>query len=50
MVFKNKTLCKLQLHNNSISIKMQGQIDRALGYNNDTKKFDGPDLTYFKFM
>lgn len=29
---------------------MQGQIDRALGYNNETKKFDGPDLTYFKYM
>jgi hypothetical protein len=49
-IFKNKTLSKVQLHNNSIGMKMQKQIDRALSYNIETKKFDGPDLSYYKYV
>lgn len=29
---------------------MQQQIDRALMYNREVKKFDGPDLSYYDFV
>lgn len=29
---------------------MQHQIDRALSYNIDSKRFDGPDLTYYEHI
>lgn len=43
-------LSKVQLHNNSIGVKMQKQIDQALKYNIKNKKFDGPDLSYYKYV
>lgn len=29
---------------------MQQQIDRALIYNKEVKKFDGPDLSYYNYV
>lgn len=40
----------MQLHNNSIGVKMQKQLDLALSYNIENKKFDGPDLSYYKYV
>lgn len=50
MIFRNKSLVKLQLHNNAVGVKMQQQIERALAYNLEAKKFDGPDLSYYAYV
>ena len=49
-IFRNKVLSKVQLHNNSIGMKMQKQIEQALSYNIENKKFDGPDLSYYRYV
>jgi hypothetical protein len=46
-IYRNKSLVRVQLHNNSLGIKMQQQVERALMYNKEVKKFDGPDLSYY---
>jgi hypothetical protein len=50
VIFKNKSLEKVQLYNNSVGVNMLKSIERALTYNIEAKKFDAPDLNYYTYV
>ena len=50
VLFANKLLSRVKVENNSMNVRTVHMIQKAAADNSESKKYDSPDFTYYKFV